>query len=252
MATDFDDDRDDRGNESSHDSRLPGDTQVGESTTPNGGPRAGAARQRLARGSAPVDVPSDDVAPPPEPAADADDLVRAALAAGDGMQAMTIVVQTYGLDVYRCCRRMLGNTDDSNDVSQNVFVQAFRGLKDLERVHNVRSWLLGIARHRCIDWLRVRRRASKLFEHRELCDIADHHAGGDIGSGDPGIRKALDGCLDRLAADRRAILILRFHDGLSFPEISKLLSETAGALRVRLVRALVALRKCLEGKGIRP
>jgi RNA polymerase sigma-70 factor (ECF subfamily) len=48
------------------------------------------------------------------------------------------------------------------------------------------------------------------------------------------------------------VLVLRFQDGLSFEEISKLTHDRPGALRVRLSRALPALRRCLEGKGVQP
>jgi len=45
---------------------------------------------------------------------------------------------------------------------------------------------------------------------------------------------------------------LRFHDELSYEDMSRLTSDTPGALRVRLVRALPVLRRCLESKGVQP
>jgi RNA polymerase sigma-70 factor (ECF subfamily) len=129
-------------------------------------------------------------------------------------------------------------------------MQAFQCLESLPHVRSIRGWLLGIARNRCIDRLRAIRRSPRVVTHNELCAIVD--ASESSGGNDPRVRKALDECLDRLHDKSRAVLILRFCDGLSYNEIATKMSDTAGALRIRLVRALEALRRCLERKGVRP
>jgi RNA polymerase sigma-70 factor (ECF subfamily) len=249
MSTAFDDDRD---SESSHDSSgrpSSPDIQVGDVTTTAPEFQARDAVAPRARGTAP-DVPvvvnHDGETDPGEC-----DLA-AALAAGDRRRVMTTLVEAHGEHVYCYCRRILGTDAESDDASQKVFEQAFQCLQDLPRVRCVRAWLLRIARNRCIDRLRASRRDPRTLEHRELSAIIDRGASNGAGDRDPWISKALDECLDRLDSRRRAVLVLRFRDGLSFTEISELMRETEGALRVRLVRALSALRKCLEGKGVRP
>jgi RNA polymerase sigma-70 factor (ECF subfamily) len=184
----------------------------------------------------------------PEPG---DDLITA-LDTGNYSIAIEILLLMYGDDIYAYCRRVLGNATEAEDVSQTVFAQALQDLKDLSGPHVARLWLRGIARHRCVDRLRARRRDFQVIETGDLCSLVDHQLAIAHSDSDPRIAKALDECLDCLDARSRELLVLRYHDELSFDEISKLMSDSPGALRVRLSRALPALRRCLEGKGVQP
>ncbi|HZJ66476.1 MAG TPA: RNA polymerase sigma factor [Kofleriaceae bacterium] len=178
-----------------------------------------------------------------------DEALAEALRAGNNRKVMEILVTVHGEHVYRYCRRILGGSEDSQDVAQTVFVQAFQCLEDLPSIRSVRGWLLRIARNRSLDRLKALRRSNRRLDH-DLHDIVNEYPADLTVNKDPRVIKALDECLDRLDPKTRAVLVLRFHDGLSFHEISQLMSDTVGALRVRLVRALTALRHCLESKGV--
>lgn len=180
------------------------------------------------------------------------DEFAAALRTGDAGLAIEILLMEYGDYIYGYCRRILGNTAEAEDVSQTVFAQALQDLKHLASAHAAGAWLRGIARHRCLDHLRSRRRALVVSSHKDVGARVDDQLAILQGDSDPRIARALDDCLDRLDARSREVLVLRFHDELSFHEISKLTSDAPGTLRVRLSRALAALRRCLESKGVRP
>jgi len=158
----------------------------------------------------------------------------------------------YGASVYRYCRRMLGTDADGEDVSQIVFMQAFESIQRMARIENPRAWLLGIARHRCLDRLERRRRAPVLAAAEALEQAADRSAPGVLATRDPDPRQALDDCLEQLDARSRTALLLRFRDQLSYQAISELTGDRPGALRVRVGRALRTLRRALEGKGLLP
>jgi len=179
-----------------------------------------------------------------------DDLV-VALEAGNYRLAIEILVLQHGDYIYSYCRRFLGTATETEDVAQTIFTQALQSLKELSDPHLARVWLRGIARHRCLDRLRARRRDLEIIDDDELCVLADQQLSLAYAHNDPRIGRALDECLDCLDARSREVLILRFHDELPFEEISRLTSTTAGALRVRLMRALLTLRRCLESKGVR-
>jgi len=181
-----------------------------------------------------------------------DPSLAAALEAGDTARAMAMLVEQHGDAVYAYCRRMLGDRAETDDVAQTVFVQAFQGLARVSRADQPRAWLLAIARHRCLDRLKAARRSPVTVTHDDGCAVAVAGALGDVADDDPRVRVALDDCLDQLDARTRAILVLRFHDELSYDEISALTADTAGALRVRVARALPVIRRCLESKGVRP
>jgi RNA polymerase sigma factor (sigma-70 family) len=188
----------------------------------------------------------------PERAEDADGGLTAALDAGDHALAIEILLSQHGAEIYDYCRRLLGNATAAEDIAQTVFAHAFRDLGSLSGPHAARQWLRGIARHRCLDSLRARRRDLQLIEDRDLRAIADREPAAASADSDPRVGKALAECLDCLDARSREVLVLRFHDEQSFETISKLTHDSPGALRVRMARALQALRRCLERKGIRP
>ncbi|HRC59265.1 MAG TPA: RNA polymerase sigma factor [Kofleriaceae bacterium] len=177
--------------------------------------------------------------------------LAAALAAGDHVRAMELLIDGHGEHIYQYCRRMLGNRPDGDDVAQTVFMQAFSGLASLHDVEAARGWLFTIARHRCLDRLRSARRGPSLMGSEDIEALADAGAVAPTDE-DPRVRRALDDCLDELDEQSRALLVLRFHDELSYDEISKLVAVTPGALRVRVSRALPALRDCMESKGVTP
>jgi RNA polymerase sigma-70 factor (ECF subfamily) len=172
-----------------------------------------------------------------------------ALGSGDADTATKILVELYGTAVYRYCRRMLGADADGEDISQTVFTQALQALRRKTPVENPRSWLLGIARHRCLDRLARRKTEPIPIEAEELERTMDRDPIDEILPLDPRTVQALDDCLDALDRRSRVVVLLRFQDHLSYEAIGKLTGDKPGALRVRVSRALFTLRRCLEKKG---
>jgi RNA polymerase sigma-70 factor, ECF subfamily len=171
-------------------------------------------------------------------------------AAASADRTVEALVEAFGEVVFRYCRRMLGDDADADDAAQTVFLQAFEARNSLERVENVRGWLLGIARHRCLDRLRARRRAPVAADELTFGRALEAIAAEPAELLDPRALRALDDCLDALDHRSRAVVVLRYHDQLPYDEIGRLTGDRAGALRVRVTRALAALRGCLAGKGV--
>lgn len=181
---------------------------------------------------------------------------RAALAALDRRdpdEALAILMRAYGTAVYRYCRQMVGDEHLAEEVHQMTFVQAHEGLLRFGRRSSLRTWLFGIARHRCLDLLKMDRRRRRRFEPIEGAPDLPEPGGSveDRLAGESRAR-ALEGCLRLLAPRARTAVLLRFQQGLSYPEIARLSNEKAPALQVRVARALPVLRRCLEEKGMAP
>jgi len=193
---------------------------------------------------------------PEEPARAAPDPEREALAALDQARfddVLVILMRAYGTAVYRYCRQMTGEGDLAQEAHQMTFVQAHEGLPRFSRRSSLRTWLLGIARHRCLDLLKMDRRRRQRFSPIEDAGEPPVPDGGaeDRLAG-RSLARALAGCLQGLAPRARAAVLLRFQQGLSYPEIARQSGEKAPALQVRVSRALPLLRRCLEGKGVVP
>jgi RNA polymerase sigma-70 factor, ECF subfamily len=171
-----------------------------------------------------------------------------ALAAGDARRAIEILWELHSDDVFRYCRRMVGHDAEAADVTQKVFVHAIRSLGRLRSVEHPGRWLIGIARHRCLDHARSARRAPQLVDASTLCEIAGAAFIAEAPDEDPRTVQLLGECLARLDARDRTLIELRFYQGLPYKQIATQLGTTPAALRVRLMRARFLLRRYLNAR----
>lgn len=180
---------------------------------------------------------------------------RATPAAGDraleDLEELEDLIERHGDAVRRYCRWMLGATD-GEDAAQTVFAQAAVAGAGRVEIANPRAWLLGVARHRCLDLLRAARQGPRLLAHDQLAALIESRPDDASRPADPRVHAALAQAVDQLDARSRRLLVLRFHDGLSYDEIGAQVADSPGALRVRLVRALAILRSRLARQGVGP
>jgi RNA polymerase sigma-70 factor (ECF subfamily) len=177
--------------------------------------------------------------------------LTAALSAGDRKYAIEILWELHRDDVFRYCRCMLSDDAEASDVTQKVFEHAIIGLRRLRSVDRARSWLVGIARHRCLDHARSARRDPQLLDANALCQLAAARCVAEPTDEDPRAAKLLGECLERLDACDRALIELRYYEGLPFKEIARQLGRTPAALRVRLSRACRVLRRYLNTRLVK-
>jgi RNA polymerase sigma-70 factor, ECF subfamily len=177
----------------------------------------------------------------------------AALDAGDLRTALDVLMQAYGTTIYRFCRQMTADAALADDVHQMTFVQAYEGLERFSRRSTLSTWLFSIARHRCLDALKVSRRRRARFEAMdELPEVPVAESGGEHRLQQGARAQALHECLQQLRDDIRTAILLRFQEELSYVEMSRACGDRPATLQARVVRALPALRRCLERRGATP
>lgn len=163
------------------------------------------------------------------------------------------LMSAYGSQVLRYCHRMLGDAEQARDVRQVVFVQAYEGLAGFEGRSSLRSWLFAIARHRCLDAIKSsRRRQRREAEHGEGPSVGEGSAGSASPTERWQVQQALLACLQALAPRVRSTVLLRCQDGLTFPELARMLGERPGTIQARVARATETLKRCLASRGIEP
>jgi RNA polymerase sigma-70 factor (ECF subfamily) len=157
----------------------------------------------------------------------------------------------YGRMVYAYCCRMLVDPDQAKDVHQTTFVQAFEDLDRFDERSSLRTWLFGIARHRCLDALKARRRRQHRLDSLEVVQhVADPSVGVEEMAAARERRVALTACLEQLEPHERDAVMLRFEHEFSYPEMAVICKKRAPALQARVARALPKLRECLQSKGV--
>lgn len=148
--------------------------------------------------------------------------------------------------VHSLALRTLGNHHDAEEVTQQVFVSAWRSRHTLTPTeHALPAWLVGIARHRIAD-----RRGERAREARRV-DAAAATSGVE----EETVPGEVDSVVDRLVVaqrlaelpdPRRTILTLAFHEDLTHDQIATRTGLPLGTVKSHLRRGLVQLRDGLE------
>ena len=142
--------------------------------------------------------------------------------------------------------RLLGDRDAMDDVLQEAYAKALRGLPRFRGDAAPQTWLYRIVYNTCLDELRRRRR------HPELpLESATWPSVPDPGES-PGQREALASALASLAPDQRAAVLLVDGEGLDYETAARVLGVRTGTLASRLSRARASLRRALaaEPEGV--
>jgi RNA polymerase sigma-70 factor (ECF subfamily) len=157
--------------------------------------------------------------------------------------AFEALVRRYQRPIYRLAVRMLGDTGEAEDVTQEVFVTAWRRLPEVQEDRAIRAWLYRIATNRCLNILRSRKPTAPLYD--EAIPAASPAASPEARAESRQRLIALRAALDRLTAEQRACWLLREVEELSYAEIAGILHTTPQAVRGRLARARAELGEAM-------
>jgi RNA polymerase sigma-70 factor (ECF subfamily) len=167
--------------------------------------------------------------------------------AGDLRRAAASLVVLHGSDVLATCIAMVRDHAVAEDLTQDVFSDAFRSLSTFRGESSPRTWLLSIARNRCVDYLRARKRDPWGGALDESSPDPDEHADeAALGSEWFADRSVVLRALDALAEAERALIVLRFKNGLEYDELAEVFGLREGTVRMRVSRALAHMRQVLE------
>src|SRR5436309_13027930 len=95
-------------------------------------------------------------------------LVEAALAGRPG--AFDAIVERHRRSVYQLCYRFVGNHEDASELSQDVFLRAYRGLRRFRGESSLATWLYRIGVNVCLNRVAVKSLATEPLDEREPVD----------------------------------------------------------------------------------
>jgi len=198
-----------------------------------------------ARASVPVThrpMPAADARPLDE--LDERGLVDACLAQRTG--AFDLIVERHRRAVYQLCYRFVGNHEDASDLSQDVFLRAYRGLRSFRGQSTLATWLYRIGVNVCLNRVGAKTTLGKLTEPMDERQFVDVHAES------PSERMLKDergarvrAAIAQLPRKQRATLILRMYHEMSHQEIADVLGSSVGAVKANFFHALGNLKKLL-------
>jgi RNA polymerase sigma-70 factor (ECF subfamily) len=177
---------------------------------------------------------------------EADDVVAARFQAGDD-EALAVAYQRWSALVYSSAMRATGNTADAADITQAVFVGAWRGRHGYDPAKgSLPGWLMTITRRRIADHWEERSR-----DLRRVSAVAASapEEPADRPSDFVVDRVLLADELARLGEPQHRIMELAFFQDLTHGQIASLLDLPLGTVKSHIRRSLDRLRTRLEVDG---
>src|SRR6185503_1051709 len=157
-------------------------------------------------------------------------------------QAMAALFDRYAGMVYSVALRVLRDTGQAEDVTQEIFFQLWRNPDSFSAARgSLSTWLLVVARNRAIDHLRQRRPA-ELVDEVVIASTTNLQSEAERSI----MMQRVRGILGDLPREQQDSLQMAFFDGLSHSEIAEKTGQPLGTVKTRIRSALTSLRKRLE------
>jgi RNA polymerase sigma-70 factor (ECF subfamily) len=162
------------------------------------------------------------------------------------------LVTYYHAPVYAVISGILRNPNDASDVTQEVFLKAFRGIRAFRHGSTLKTWLYRIAVRESLNykrWFWRHLRFQSSIEEEQLYGSAEVEDGGaspfdELASRE--IQQVVQQALGEVQPVFRAAVILRDLEGLSYEEVAEVLDVSVGTVKSRILRGRRMLREILE------
>jgi RNA polymerase sigma-70 factor, ECF subfamily len=171
-------------------------------------------------------------------------LIEACLAGRSG--AFDLVVERHRRSVYQLCYRFVGNHEDASDLSQDIFLRAFKGLRSFRGQSSLATWLYRIGVNVCLNRVGAKAPLEKMtesLEDRQYVDTRGDSASERLLKEER--RARVRAAIAELPRKQRATLILRMYHEMSHQEIANVLGSSVGAVKANFFHALGNLKKQL-------
>jgi len=172
-------------------------------------------------------------------------------------KAFREIVELYRNRVYNLTFRMLGNSEEAEDVAQEVFITVFKSIDSFRGDSKFSTWLYRVTANHCKNRIKylARRHDRDKSEFDETVDR--DQASGALTGPNPSPRpdrhleameleKVMREAISKLDENQRLLIILRDIEELSYEEICTITDLAEGTVKSRLHRARMALRKKMQ------
>jgi RNA polymerase sigma-70 factor (ECF subfamily) len=152
-------------------------------------------------------------------------------------------VETFQGSIFGLCFRMLGQREDAEDITQEVFTRAFRSLGGWDRVRPLKPWLLMIAANCC------RTALSKRTRQPQPSEVVDELPARPEIADQSEFAEAVQKALETLREDHKTCFVLFYQQELSVAQIGEMLGCPEGTVKTWLHRARREVAEALRKLG---
>jgi len=176
--------------------------------------------------------------------ADSGDPIADLIHGGAYRDATALAARELGPPLGRLCMALLGDQAEAEDVAQETLLAAHGAMQGFRGEASAKAWLFGIARKVC-----AKRIEKKVRQRGKLTLVYDAEAESRLPDEVAESRRAartVRAALAEIRPSERETLVLRYHGGLSFREIGRILDIEEATARKRASRGLASMRSLLD------
>ncbi len=169
--------------------------------------------------------------------------------------AFESLMTAYENRVYTLALRSTGSEQDAADITQEVFLRAWKSLESFRGDSSLSTWLYRVTSNICVDFARKRAAESGMASiddaESPAASVADPSRAiqPEQAVENQELREELQYALSQLSEEHREVVLLRDVAGLAYTEIARTLGLEDGTVKSRLARARNSLRKILLERG---
>lgn len=178
---------------------------------------------------------------------DEDHQLMKRLAVGDD-GALRALMSRHQLRVFRFIQRRVKNEAMAEELTNEVFVDAWRNAARYEGRSQPSTWLLSIAHNRAISSLR--RRREETWDEERAGEIADTEDDPEVTAQKGDKAAVMRRCLDSLSAEHKEIIDLVYYQEMSIAEVSEIVGIPEATVKTRMFYARKKLSEVLKANGI--
>jgi RNA polymerase sigma-70 factor, ECF subfamily len=177
-----------------------------------------------------------------------DDRTLIARIAAQDQAALRALLGRHQLRVYRFVLRIVRREAVAEEVTNEVFLEAWRNARSYEARSSVGTWLLSIAHNRAVS--AMRRRREEAIDEESAGAIADDGDDPEVAAQKLDKAAQMRRCIANLSAEHRTIIDLVYYHEKSINEVSEILGIPLNTVKTRMFYARKKLSELLAAAGI--
>ena len=163
------------------------------------------------------------------------------------------VIHRHDKLIYNLARRLMGNAEDAEDVSQEVAIKIYRNLDKCKGEEYLPAWISRITHNACMDALR-KKKGKQTDSLDNVLDLENGDVSRQIADDAPSpeelllqkeVSKQIEEALQKLSVSYRSLIILRDVQGHSYDEVAQITGLSLGTVKSKIFRGRAKLREIL-------
>ena len=154
------------------------------------------------------------------------------------VNAFAVLIDRYKHMVYTLCLRMLKNTEEAEEVAQDVFLKAFQKLESYKGNSKFSTWVYSITYHKCLDTLSRKRKQPTHYAAEIQEEITEEKTASILEAIEANeLRGQLEHCIQQLREEDAFLVTLYYLEEQTLEEIAEVTGMTKNNVKVKLFRS---------------